>query len=211
MRVKGLRRLFAVVLTGLSGALPVSAAELVPPVAGVLDFSIVRKGDVIGHYHSDFIDRADHALEVRTHVTAEVTLGPIRLYSLEHRSVETWRDGRLDGLVNDTEEDGEVHHLRAERVGQALVLTVDGKAGDPIADAVPSSLWSRSMLDGNRPIFDSGDGQLFQVTTRCDETAETLGVCHLSGDLIRTLRYAANGILAGLSFPAEDGSKVIYR
>jgi hypothetical protein len=197
------------VVVGLSGA--AAAAELTPPATGVLDFSIIRKGDVIGHYHSDFIERSDHALEVRTHVTAEVTLGPIRLYSLEHRSVETWRNGRLDGLVTDTEEDGEVHHLRAERQGQALVLTVDGKVSETTADAVPSSLWSRGMLDGNRPIFDIGDGQLFQVTTRCDETAETPGVCEVSGDLIRTLRYASNGVLVGLSFPAEDGSKVIYR
>lgn len=201
-------------LSGFFGIVPVGAADLTPPLTGVLDFDIVRKGDVIGHYHSDFVDRADLALEVRTHATAEVTFGPIRLYKLDHRSVETWRNKTLIGLVADTEEDDEVHHLRAEKVEQGLALTVDGKTSVINGDAVPSSLWNREMLDGNRPIFDIGDGQIFRVTTRCDYGTGAVaigGECDVSGELVRKLRFDARGVLAELSFPADDGSKVMYR
>lgn len=189
------------------------AEDLTPPSTGVLDFDIVRKGDVIGHYHSDFVRRPDQALEVRTHVTVDVTMGPIRLYDFQHSSVETWRNGRLIGLVADTDDDGEVHHLQAEGGEQTLALVVDGKTSITSGNAVPSSLWSRDMLDGNRPIFDIGDGQIVRTKTQCDvpHSAQAPSMCEISGDLIRTLHFDPNGILVGLTFPAEDGSKVTYR
>jgi hypothetical protein len=205
-----LRRWVLAAGLALSGLAPAAAADLVPPAAGVLDFNIIRKGDVIGHYHSDFTLRADHALEVRTHVAVAVTMGPIRLYAFDHNSTETWRGGRLIGLIADTDDDGDVHHLRAEGRDEALSLTVDGKTTMTSGDAVPSSLWSRDMLDGNRPIFDIGDGQLFHTVTHCDAAPRPVVVCEISGELTRILRYDSSGLLAGLTFPADDGSKVTY-
>lgn len=206
-------RCIVLLAVGLGLGAPVAAAELTPPGSGMLDFDIVRKGDVVGHYHSDFVLRPDRGLEVRTHVTAEVTVGPIRFYAFHHDSVETWRNGRLVGLVADTDDDGEVHHLRAEGGEQTLALVVDGKTSVTSGDAVPSTLWSRDMLDGARPIFDIGDGQVFQTRTRCDvpSSPSAPSQCEVSGELTRTLRFDTNGVLAGLSFPADDGSQVIYR
>jgi hypothetical protein len=121
----------------------------------------------------------------------------------------------LIGLVADTDDDGEVHHLQAEGGEQTLALVVDGKTSITSGNAVPSSLWSRNMLDGNRPIFDIGDGQIFQTKTQCSvpspASAQDSSICEISGELIRTLRFDPNGILVGLTFPAEDGSKVTYR
>jgi hypothetical protein len=205
------RRLLLAFQIGLCSVGLAEAGELAPPTSGVLNFEIIRKGDVIGHYHSDFVDRPDHVLEVRTHAFAEVKIGPIHLYDLEHRSVETWRNGRLIGMVSDTEEDGEVHHLHAEESDQQLVLTVNGKTSMIEGDAVPSSLWNRRMLDGSRPIFDSGDGQIYHTTTHCDEPAGDQDVCQVFGEFVRTLNFDAVGVLIGLTFPAEDGSKVLYR
>ena len=190
-------RLTLVAGLAFCSAAPALAAELTSPSTGVLDFTIVRKNDVVGHYHSDFSRRPDQALEVRTHVSVAVTMGPIRLYAFDHNSVETWHDGRLIGLRADTDDDGEVHHLQAERRDQGLALTVDGKTSMADADAVPSTLWNRDMLDGHRPIFDIGDGQIYQTMTRCDgppkAPASSLVVCEVSGELIRTLRFELDG------------------
>lgn len=197
---------------------PASAvvSDLTPPAGGVLDFAIVRKGSVIGDYHSEFTGRADRDLEVRTRVKVEVSVGPVRLYSFAHHSVETWRNGKLVALVADTDDDGTVHHLMAQNTDQAMILTVDGKTAMTSGNSVPSSLWSMAMLGNDRPIFDITDGQLFKTTTRCNSAAQSPPVpqetvCEITGDLIRTLRYDPQGILDGVSFLADDGSKVDYR
>jgi hypothetical protein len=186
------------------------------PAVKTLDFDIVRKGDVIGHYHTEFAERQDHRLEVLTRIDAAITAGPIRLYHFRHRSTETWVAGRLVAFSGDTDDDGEQHRLDVASGPSGLQLTVDGKAPVQVADAVPSSLWSRAMLDGGRAVFDIGDGQLLRTDSHCgaDVTptaAKAVASCRVEGDLIRTLDYDADGLLAGLSFPAEDGSKVMYR
>jgi hypothetical protein len=186
------------------------------PAGRTLDFDIVRKGDVIGHYHTEFIERQDHRLQVLTRIDAAVSAGPIRLYHFRHQSTETWADGRLVAFSGDTDDDGEQHRLEVASGPNGLQVTVDGKAAVQVADAVPSSLWNRAMLDGRRPVFDIGDGQLLRTESHCGADVVPTGAkaaasCRVEGDLIRTLDYDADGLLAGLSFPAEDGSKVMYR
>jgi hypothetical protein len=155
-----------VLLPGLSAfAQPVSSGR-------ALDFDIIRKGDVIGHYHTEFTERQDHLLEVRTRIDAAVTAGPIRLYHFHHQSTETWAGMRLVAFSGDTDDDGETHRLEGAAGPQGLLLAVDGKAAVPVADAVPSSLWNRAMVEGGRPVFDVGDGQLLKVRVHCGATVE---------------------------------------
>ncbi|MDR3435134.1 DUF6134 family protein [Telmatospirillum sp.] len=191
-------------------AVPAMAGSIASPAGRALDFDILRKGEMIGHYHADFVDEADHRLEVRTRIRAEVTAGPIRLYHFTHQSAEVWQGDRLVSLAADTDDDGEIHHLVVSRDGPTLLLTVDDKTHAAALDAVPSSLWNRGMLDGKRPIFDMTDGQVFRIETRC-AAAEAAGSCEISGELTRKLDYDADGMLVGLSFLADDGSKVMYR
>jgi hypothetical protein len=191
------------------------AGEQSTPPTGTLDFSIIRKGDVIGSYHSDFTLRGKDEIEVQTRIKAAVTMGPIKLYNFEHKSVESWHDGRLIGLVSDTDDDGEVHHLEAHPAGHDLALSVDGKIVTANAAAVPSSLWNRDMLSAGRPIFDINDGQLFRTTIQCHPAtvspSSPTTTCEITGDLERTLQYNPDGVLEGLTFLADDGSQVVYR
>ncbi|WP_146002726.1 DUF6134 family protein [Telmatospirillum siberiense] len=202
-------------LAAFAWSVPGAAEDLGPPGSGRIDFNIVRQGDVIGHYHSDFLTRSDRVLEVRTNVSAKVSIGPVRIYDFSHSAVETWRDGLLVGLVSETNDDGTIHRLRAEPIGQTLSILVDGKSETTRADAVPSSLWHRRMLDGARPIFDIEDGELFQTQTRCESPfpppSPMPSVCEITGSLVRTLRFDPQGVLIEVSFPVEDGSKVTYR
>jgi hypothetical protein len=195
---------------------PVAAAEdeLTVPPNGVLDFAVIRKGEVIGTYRSEFSRPNDGVIDVRTRIKVQVTVGPIRLYSFDHTSAETWRSGRLVELVADTDDDGDVHHLEARGAESKLVLTVDGKSVTTEGDSVPSSLWTMAMLTGGRPIFDITDGELFKTTVRCDPVPSPTGsvaTCEVTGGLVRSLHYGANGVLEGLSFLADDGSFVVYR
>jgi hypothetical protein len=187
-------------------------AEMAAPPGGALDFDIIRKGDVIGLYHSDFAETPDGLLKVRTHIKAEVTLGPIRLYHFDHSSVESWRRGKLVGLVSDSDDNGDAHHLQAQAQGEGLVLAIDGKAAAATlpADSVPSSLWNADMLTPGRPIFDIVDGQRFTAATQCEAAGEGRA-CKVTGDLERSLHYARDGVLDGVEFAGDDGSQVTYR
>ncbi|HLN26093.1 MAG TPA: DUF6134 family protein [Patescibacteria group bacterium] len=211
-----LRRLAfsAVTLASWAWSAAALAAETGVPPGGALDFDIVRKGDVIGLYHSDFTETPDGVLAVRTHIKAEVSLGPIRLYHFDSSSVESWRQGRLIGLIADSDDNGDVHHLQAQAQGETLVLGIDGKASAAVlpADSVPSSLWSADMLRPGRPIFDFVDGQRFVATTHCDPASVAEGqVCTVTGELERNLHYAPDGVLDHVDFAGDDGSQVSYR
>lgn len=192
------------------------AAEMAPPQVQVLDFAIVRKGEVIGGYRADFRRQPDGKLEVRLAVAADVSLGPISLYHFRQTATELWRGERLVSMTSDTEEDGDKHHLTVAEDNGDLVLTVDGKAGRIDADSVPLSLWSASMLTRARPIFDGNDGQVYKSETACEMAAPRAGegagqVCRISGDLQRTLRYDVDGLLEDVSFSADDGSHIRYK
>ena len=204
----------AVTLAAWGGAASALAVEAGVPPTGALDFDIVRKGEVIGLYHSDFAETADGLLTVRTHIKAEVTLGPIRLYHFDSAYVESWRQGRLVGLVSDSDDNGEVHHLQAQVQGENLVLGIDGKSSAAVlsADAVPSSLWNSDMLRPGRRIFDVDDGQRFTAVTHCDPASAGQGwACTVSGELERSLHYGPDGVLDRLEFAGDDGSQVSYR
>jgi hypothetical protein len=191
-----------------------AAAAFAPPDGGVLDLAIVRKGDVIGDYRSDFATRPDGSLEVITRIDAEITLGPVRLYHFRHSSTETWRDGKLVALFSDTDDDGDIHHLQAHQANGALAINVDGKTETASAEAVPSSLWTLAMLDADRPIFDIVDGQQFKAERHCEAAKPPEGpgtACKITGELERTLHYSPKGLLDSLSFSADDGSTVTYR
>lgn len=194
---------------------PGFAADLPTPDSGALEFSIIRKGEVIGSYRSDFVRKPDGELDVSTRITAELTLGPVRLYHFDHTATEVWRDAKLVAMTAASDDDGEVHNLRLHEEGAALAMEVDGKPTVIPAASVPSSFWTLAMLQG-RPVFDMVDGQSQRVDESCEavparanEAAGTL--CHLTGDITRSLRYGPDGLLDGVTFIADDGSKILYR
>lgn len=191
----------------------VMAGGLAAPPARTLDFDIVHSGTVVGHYHTDFVETGDNRLEARTRITAEVKAGPIRLYHYSHHSVEVWQDGRLMSLASDTDDDGDVHHVAVSRDLDVLKLAVDGKAAIPTdAAAVPSSLWNRAMVDSRRPVIDISDGEVMRTESNCAMgVAPIATTCQVRGGFQRNLDYDGNGVLLGLWFPADDGSKVMYR
>jgi len=192
------------------------AAEMAPPDGGSLDFAIVRKGDVIGGYHADFRRLTDGRTEVRLKVTADVTLGPISLYHFHQVTVEIWRGERLATMISDTEEDSEKHHLTVVEDNGDLALTVDDQTRRISADSVPLSLWSSQMVETHRPIFDSNDGQLYKTESSCEAVAPHAGegtglLCQITGELQRSIRFDAQGLVDDVSFSADDGTHIHYR
>jgi len=171
-----------------------------------LRFDIVRKGEVIGSYQSSLTSREDGGQELRTVIKAEVGLGPLRLYHFDQSMTEVWRQGRLQALSSQADDDGDQHQVNVRREGEGLVLTVDGKSRLLAADSVPATLWNRQMLEGNRPIFDPVDGEEFKTQTVCHGSD-----CQVTGGLQRDLRYGADGLLTGLEFIGDDGTPVSYR
>lgn len=193
-----------------------TAAEMAPPEVGSLDFAIIRGGETIGGDHADFRHLPDGRLEVRLKVEADVSLGPIALYHFRQQAAEVWRGERLVSMSSDTEENGERHHLTVAEDGDGLALTVDGKTRRIAADSVPMSLWSVEMAARGRPVFDGNDGQLYKTEVSCEPGAPHAGegrgtACEITGELQRSLRYDAGGLLEDMSFSADDGSPIRYK
>lgn len=205
-----LRILTALALLAPWPCLAATAAEPAIPADGVMAFSILRHGNVIGEYRSVFTPIADGGVELQTTIEAAVSVGPVRLYHFQHSSTEDWRDGRLVALKAETDDDGETHRLRLRQEGDGLMLDIDGKKVVPLpATAVPSSLWNGAMLQDGRPLFDIADGQVAKIETHC--AAEGTGRrCQVTGDMQRSLYYGPDGLLESLNFAADDGSEVTY-
>jgi len=192
------------------------SAEIMPPQAGELDFTITRKGEMIGGYHAAFRRLPDGRLEVREKIQADVTLGPITLYHFLQQATEVWRGDQLVAMTSDTEEDSDKHHLTIAEDNGDLALTVDGKTQHIAAEAVPMTLWSAEMAAHDRPIFDGNDGQLYKTATACQSAAPHAGegpgqTCQITGELRRNLAYDAEGMLEDMSFDADDGSHIHYK
>jgi hypothetical protein len=192
------------------------AAEMAPPDGGSLDMAIIRKGEVIGSYRADFHRLTDGRLQVTLLVKADVSLGPISLYHFHQVTKEIWRGEQLVSMTSDTEEDGEKHHLTVTEDNGDLALTVDGKMQRISAESVPLSLWSAEMVSRSRPIFDSNDGQLYKAEASCEPAAPHAGegvgrICQITGELQRSLRFDAAGLLDDMSFAADDGTHIHYK
>lgn len=189
----------------------VKAAPMPP-----LTFSVLRDGSPIGTHRVEFAREAE-TLRVEIAIDFEVRMLRIPVYRYMHRSVETWRAGRLVGLRTRTNDDGKRTEVRA--TGSAGGLAVEGSGGRIVApaDTKPTSYWHEDMTRRQR-FLDTQNGTLLDVSVRPlgPERAVIAGIemevrsYELSGDLSSRLGYGPSGEWVDLRFAAR-GSQIVYR
>lgn len=147
-----------------AGLLPRSvraACEIFPP-DGVRDFQVLRQDQVVGHHRIAF-SRAvpGHAKRfvVRSDVKIEVPLSETRSYRFTHHAEEVWRDGWLDALVSDSDDNGWRYRVRSERRDGIFQGTVNGAAFTVSGYVVPSSLWNHDTVSVEA-LLDTVDGKV---------------------------------------------------
>jgi hypothetical protein len=184
---------------GLSIALAAVGQAASPPPSGHLDFDVMRNGKDIGDHSYTFSGSpAQFRVQVRTDVHVKVPVIRANLYTFTHQSTESWRNGHLEKLTATTDDDGTPH-------------TVSIGAGQTL----PASLWEVDTVQASA-LLNTIDGSVMRVRVADlgvgPVAGGSLSAHHyrISGDLKRDVWYDTNGLLAGLTMTAEDGSRVIY-
>ena len=146
----------------LLAAMPARAA--VPPFIP-LAFRVRRNGSIIGSHTVNFVE-AGARLTVNTTLNISVRFAGLVLYHYALHATEDWRDGVLQAVRAETDDDGSKLFLRATR--QDGRLAVEGSAARYLAPvgAIPASHWNQAELLA--PMINLQDGELldFTVTRR---------------------------------------------
>jgi hypothetical protein len=193
-------RLFGMAL-GVAVALAAPVNALSIPSNGKLSFDVVRKGKDIGDHSYSFSGKsAAFTVKVATDIIVKVPLIRTTAYSFKHKSVESWKGGKLQQLSSSTNDDGEPHQLKTASKG-----------------TLPASLWNDDIVRSGK-LMNTIDGKIMKVRVADlgSETVKTkqgnVSAHHyrLSGGLARDVWYDGNGNLAQVMFKADDGSTVMY-
>jgi hypothetical protein len=172
---------------------------------GTLGFTIFKEGDPIGH-DSYTIEKAGDLTKVKVETQTDVHVLFISYHYRQDRT-EIWKDGALQSLVSDTDDDGTKHHVDVHREGDALVASADGAKKTAPGTAVPFTLWTNEFLKAP-VVLDVTDFQQMKVGVE-DKGSESLAIdgktvpahrFHLTGDLSWDLWYGSDGILLKTAF-----------
>ena len=214
MERRRLLQLTAGTLAGL--ALPRAgwAACLPFPPDGETAFTVIRNGSKIGHHIIRFARREDR-FTVRTDIAVEVSLLGATLYRYAHRAEETWTEGWLQALVSDTDDDGKLYRLRAERREGIFGGQVNGQRFTVSGYIIPTSLWHRdtplseALLDTVDGLVKISRGRFLgqeEVTVR----GRAVAAKHyaLEGQIERGLWYDLDCNLVRVAMLGRDGSQI---
>jgi len=193
-------------------------AQTVPP-GGHLSFNILRHGSLIGQETVTF-QQAGSQLTVFVDVSIRVTLAMIPVYRLHHHEEETWENGQILSFAATTIKNGSHFYAQGWRDGSQFMARGTASPDAYVAPpgALPTSQWNHAMLNG--PMINTQDAKLMHpVITDLGSAVVQLA----DGSSVPARRYRASGDLhfdtffsdswewVGLSFPAPDGSVVIYQ
>lgn len=187
------------------------------PADGERRFDIFRNGVLVGSQSFRF-SRQDGLFLVRNAIEIEVSRGERLDYSYRHNAEESWRAGRLEAFVGDTDDDGDRYLVRAERIDGVFQGRVNGQAFTVSGFIVPASFWHRDT-PASQVLWDGGDG-LVKVVNSLDlglERIEARGEMRearrfeLGGQIRRNLWYDADCALVRMTFFARDGSEFVAR
>lgn len=197
---------------------PVAAREL--PSKGLLDFAVIRDGQVIGHHRVAFRQEGQTTF-MAVEAKVEVTLLGLTIYRFLHRGRETWRAGKLIEFQTFTDDDGDALTVEVRRNGSDdfEVRSADKALVVP-GQTIPSSLWHLGILRTRvqDQLLRTVTGQLLSMTVtdlgrRQIETADGLVTAEgyfvdARPDFNRELWYDEAGLLVAANLTGEDGSSV---
>lgn len=206
---------------GLLLAVPASSMNFAPAARQVLNFTVYRGDEPIGHHIFRFQPEGDK-LAVAIDVALEVKVMFVTAFKFRHVASELWQDGRLLKMVSTTDDDGDPWKVKVERVGQGMLVEVNGERKVTTGDLIPSNLWNRAILSQDKilhPIL--GRIMPLEVTRLGDRAVPVNGgeAVHAEGfeiaagkDFRRELWYGPDGRLVEVGFNApRDGSRITYR
>jgi len=188
-----------------TAACPVALACLAEPAdAEDYVFKVFCNGSPVG-YHEVHVRHGEDETDVDIDAQIDVTLAGLEIYRYRHRSHEVWRDGKLEALNAETDDDGEATSVSVHPGADGMLVVNSGRGSREVpADTVPSSLWNPEML-GRHELLDTESGRTLKVQVA--QLAD--GRYQMSGDLTLEVDYRS-GHWDGLHF-RYFGSSVDFR
>lgn len=213
------RRAAMAMLAGAGAALVLPArarAERVFPAAGRVDFAGRRQGAKAGTYRFRFAQQPGR-FTVRTDIDLDVRAGAAPLWRYVHHAEEVWRDGWLDAVVADTDDDGRRFQVRAEREAGIFTGTVNGAAFTVSGYIIPASLWHRDTPD-SEILFDTVDGRVKVVRSTLlgsenvpvGKTTVSSRHYAITGEIVRDVWYDTECSLVRIVLPGRDGVPIVF-
>lgn len=193
------------------GALLLPAALALPAAAAEGDyaFRVKRRGDVVGTHVVRFTQRGSERV-----ATSELLITPrvmgVVVYRYEHRYEEVTLGERFRRVTSRLNRNGRIVEVRAEAVGNAVLL--DGTEGPQRlpADAAPLSWWLMPRMTGRVPLFGTTTGRALALTWQSRRLAGGGFEHACAGDVTATVTYTAAGRWVGFTARGEDGTDIAY-
>ncbi len=187
-------------------ACPLAFAALVAAPARAEDyaFKVFCNGNQVG-YHEVHVRHEEDETDVDVDAHIDVTMAGIEVYRYRHRSHEVWRDGKLEALNSETDDDGEAKSVTVHPGDNGMLVVENNQGSHEVpSDLLTTDLWNPEVL-GKRELLDTESGRTLKVQVA--QLAD--GRYKMSGDLSLLVDYHS-GHWDGLHF-RYFGSTVDFR
>jgi hypothetical protein len=181
-------------------------------------FDVTRNGRAIGTHTLTFI-RAGQDLRVLIEASFRVGFGPITFYRYEHRGEERWQNGRFVSLRTDTNDNGRIFQLRAQRGPAGVAIRATDLADQTAPEtALPLTHWAQQAMQA--PLFNPQTGKILAETARpigrgtivlANGKPIAASGYTLEGETPIKDWYDTAGAWAALDAVGKDGSAIAYR
>ena len=207
--------------TALLFGAPAASMNFTPAAKQSLNFTVYRDDAPIGYHKFDFRPRGDK-LEVEIDVDLEIKLLFITAFKFTHVASEVWENGRLLQMESETDDDGDSYKLKLRRLGDRMLVEVNGERKLAPGDILPSNLWNRAILTEDKILHPIVGRVLplkvmplgmrdIEIGIRKSILAEGFRIDG-GGEFQRELWYSPDGRLVEVGFDApKDGSRILYR
>lgn len=216
-----LRPIIVLIAAALLFGAPAASMNFTPAAKQSLNFTVYRDDAPIGYHKFDFRPKGDK-LEVEIDVDLEIKLMFVTAFKFTHVASEVWENGRLVRMESETDDDGDPYKVKVRRLGNGMLVEVNGERKLAPGDILPSNLWNRAILTEDKilhPIM--GRVLPLEVTPLGRRDIEMGSGNSISADgfkidgggvFQRELWYSPDGRLVEVGFDApKDGSRIMYR
>lgn len=170
---------------------------------------VMREGSMVGTHTVTFSRRGAERVAVSDVSVVPTVLGVV-VYRYEHRTTEVTRNGSFLAVESRLNRNGRIVELRAQALGDAvLVRGPEGERRLP-ADAAPLSWWEPQRMGGAVPLFGTTHGRASNLRWRREAVPGGGVRWHMTGDLEAMVEYDAAGRWVAHAVRGDDGSLVTY-
>lgn len=189
-------------------------AQAVDPFAlygDSIEFGVVRKGEDVGFHRVRFAGSADD-LTVVSEFQVAIKFLFLTAYRFDYRSTAQWKEGQLDSLEAEVDDNGDLAKLMARRIGAQYAISSGGLTAETVGPLYPTNHWHAGVTSQSR-VLNTLTGRLNEVQivpagqdqVRTEKGAVSATRYVTSGELNTEVWYDRSGRWVKLRFDGSDG------